>query len=107
MADNTLPPFSGANRGAHARIDNACPETARIGLHHILQALVARKYVGGWAEVISEIHRIARISPDAIDNRSVDELLSTLAWDKVFDFCERLYSNFTRRRSLQRPNRTD
>lgn len=97
MTEKILPPFSARNRGAHAQIDNDCPETARIGLLHLLGQLVKQKYVEGWPEVVGELQRIARVRPDDSSYSSwvedAERLLRELPWDKVFDFCERLYTH--------------
>jgi hypothetical protein len=45
--------------------------------------------------VIGELERIARIVPDD-RGPGADELLFNMEWDKVFDFCERLYSYLAR-----------
>ena len=90
-------PFSARNQRARSQIDNDCPETARIGLLHILHRMVEKDYASGWREVIAELQRIGRVMPDGGDHPDVAQLLlSQLEWDKVFDFCERLYSQLTR-----------
>jgi len=91
LAEEILAPFSARNRGAHAQIDNDCPETTRIGLLHLVYRLVEMKYVDGWKSASGELKRIARIRPD-IDT-DFDQLLLELRWDRVFDFCERLYGH--------------
>lgn len=97
MAEEIFPPFSARNRGAHAQIDNDCPETARIGLLHLLRGLVDQEYVGGWGAVVGELQRIARVTPNpAAQFQYAEELVLILPWDKVFDFCERLYSHLTK-----------
>ena len=99
MAEEILPPFSARNRGAHAQIDNECPETTRIGLLHLLRRLVDQEYVEGWGDIIGELQRIARVRPDRISYPNVEDaerLLLALPWDKVFDFCERLYTHLTK-----------
>jgi hypothetical protein len=96
MAEKIFPPFSARTRGAHAQIDKDCPETTRIGLLHILYGLVDEHQIGGWRAVTGELQRIARVRPDfdkAKAREFAEELLMGLAWDKVFDFCERLYSH--------------
>jgi hypothetical protein len=96
MAQDIVPPFSARKRGAQVQIDNDCPETTRMGLLHILCQLVELKYVEDWREVVGELQRIGRVSPhfDPTFARSTtEELLTTLAWDKIFDFCERLYGH--------------
>jgi hypothetical protein len=104
MAEEVVPPFSARNRGALAQIDNECPETTRIGLLHLLCRLVDQKYVLGWKDVAAELQRIARAIPDIyLDSDIAFELarrlLSELEWDKVFDFCERLYSHLAQETS--------
>lgn len=98
-----IPPFSARNRGPHTQVAVEFPSTARIGLLHLLTQLVELEYVGGWIPVARELERIARVSPadyqrnnvsDMKEARAnVENILSELAWDKVFDFCERLYSH--------------
>jgi hypothetical protein len=92
LAEDIIPPFSTRNRGTHTQIDNDCPETARIGLLHLLKDLISRKYVDGWQIVSEELQRIARIKPGS-PHPSVQEVLLELPWAKVFDFCERLHSH--------------
>jgi hypothetical protein len=101
LAEEIFPPFSARNRGAHAQIDNECPETTRIGLLHLLHRLVEQRYVAGWGEVIGELQRIARVKPEfSRDPQDAEQLLLELQpWDKVFDFCERLYSHLTQEAS--------
>ena len=93
MTERTLPPFSARNRGAHAQVANDCPETARIGLLHLLHRLVDRNFVEGWEEVVRELQRITRVKPDPSKDPVIAErLLLALPWDRVFDFCERVYN---------------
>jgi hypothetical protein len=91
LVDELVPPFSARNRGPHAQIDNDFPETARIGLLHLVGRLVEMKYVDGWSAIMSELRRIARVRPS--DDDSADELLSQMPWERIFDFCERLHSH--------------
>jgi hypothetical protein len=99
MAEEIVAPFSARNRGAQTQIDNDCPETTRIGLLHLLCQLVELQYVQGWKEVVGELQRIGRVSPH-FDNsyaRAIaEDLLTTLTWDKIFDFCERLYGHLAK-----------
>ncbi|MBZ5643217.1 MAG: hypothetical protein LAO19_10685 [Acidobacteriia bacterium] len=74
-----------------ARIDNDFPQTGRVALHHLLKRLVDGKLVDGWPEVKGELERIARISPG--EGSGVAEILDGMSWEKIFDFCERLYSH--------------
>lgn len=94
MTEGVFPPFSARNRGAHAQIDNDCPETTRIGLLHLLHRLVDKEYVEGWPGVNGELQRIARVRPSG--NSNTERLLLELPWEKVFDFCERLYGHLTK-----------
>ena len=98
MVNEIIPPFSARNRGAAAQIDNQCPESTRIGLLYLVRQLIEVKYVEGWKEVKTELQRIARVLPEADPayDPSPQELLLALAWDKVLDFCERLYSHLAR-----------
>jgi hypothetical protein len=91
LADDVLPPFSARNRGAHAQIDNECPETTRIGLLHLVHRLVELRYVEDWKSVAEELKRIGRVRPDA--DIVFAQLLMEIAWDRVFDYCERLHSH--------------
>ena len=91
MSEKTLPPFSARNRGAHAQIDNECPQSTRIGLLHIVLNALSQNYVEDNRAVVRELERIARVRPDALSN--IDDLLMRLPWDKVFDFCERFYNH--------------
>jgi hypothetical protein len=62
-----------------------------MGLLHLLHDLVDKQWVG-WQEIVGELKRIARDVPgdESQPRRVAAELLGTLPWDKVFDFCERL-----------------
>ncbi len=91
LDQKTWPPFSARNRGAHAQIDNECPESTRIGLLHIVLKAVSQHYVEDNHTVVRELERIARVRPDAYSE--IDGLLMQLPWDKVFDFCERFYNH--------------
>jgi len=87
LTEKTRPPFSARNRGAHAQIDNECPETTRIGLLHIIVKAVDRNYVEDYQTVVGELERIARVRPNQ-SSADIGQLLMQLPWDKVFDFCE-------------------
>lgn len=64
-----------------------------MGLLHILDALVQRRYVVGWNAVNGELLRINRLPPaDTSSPDTAEVLLKALEWQKVFDFCERLWS---------------
>lgn len=95
VAEEIPPPFSARNRGAHSQIDNDCPESTRIGLLHLLHGLVERDYIRRWSAIAAELQRISRFKPDsaALTQEYAEMLLLALDWDKVFDFCERIYNN--------------
>lgn len=96
-------PFSARNRGAFRRIENDFPQSARIGLLHLIVGFYERDYVGAWPVVARELQRIARIPPVTYSTSSstsiakakqdVEELILNLSWEKSFDFCERLHSH--------------
>ena len=72
MTEKIWPPFSARNRGAHAQIDDQCPESTRVGLLHIVLEAASKHYVEDQQTVIRELERIARVRRDAfseIDNR--------------------------------------
>jgi hypothetical protein len=59
-------------------------------------------YIGSWASVARELQRIARVPPSSYDSNTsgiakaredTSSLISNISWDKVFDFCERIYSH--------------
>jgi hypothetical protein len=107
MPNEVIPPFSARTRGAHAQIDSDFPGNARTGLLHLIHDLVRKSYVGSWIAVARELQRIARVKPviynellgDHYDRARVnaEDLLSGLAWDKVFDFSERLHGYLAKR----------
>jgi hypothetical protein len=102
MTELTTPPFSNRVRGPHQQIEGTFPDSARQGLLHILVDLVDKGYVAGWHTVARELQRVGRLDPKEYDNtRTATKLaaredaamaLASLKWEKVFDFCERLYS---------------
>lgn len=103
MTSSPQPPFSARVRGQHRQIDADFPPSARSGLLHLLFDLVERRYVPNWIVVARELHRIGRLPLVAYDTSSVSSLNraradveaapETLAWAKVYDFCERLYGH--------------
>jgi len=98
-------PFSARYRGKNQHVDNAFPESARIGLLHILYDLEEKDFVAGWPAIARELQRISRQVPTPYQSNSVpdllkarhavEETLSSLNWDKLYDFCERLYSHLS------------
>lgn len=97
-------PFSARVRGQHRQVDGDFPSSARSGLLHLLFDLVDRKYLQDWTRVARELHRIGRLPLVTYDQSSVFDLkqaridaesaLGDLSWQKVYDFCERLYGHF-------------
>jgi hypothetical protein len=99
---SAIPPFSARNRGAQPQIDNDFPESARIGLIHLIDRLVSKRYVEDWQAINGELKRIARVLPGMKMN--ADELLLLqLSWEKVCDFCERLHSHLASDFYIQTP----
>lgn len=106
MGTDDSTPFSARIRGAHAQIDNDFPTDARIGLIHLLHEMVRRKYAEGWQHIAREIQRIARLPPTVYADASFDadgaaetdseKIINQLPWEKVYDFCERLYGYLAR-----------
>ncbi|MGM0784023.1 MAG: AbiJ-NTD4 domain-containing protein [Pseudomonadota bacterium] len=98
-------PFSARHRGKHQHVDNAFPESARVGLLHLLYDLEEKGFVAGWPAIARELQRISRQAPTSYQSNSVpdllkarnaaEEALSSLNWDKLYDFCERLYSHLS------------
>jgi len=103
MSSSTYPPFSARSKGRHRQIDGDFPSTARSGLLHLIFDLVEKQYVADWGAVARELHRIGRLPPteyDMTSNSSIRQAkedtshaLNELKWDRVYDFCERLYSH--------------
>lgn len=83
-------------------VQNDFPNTARTALIHLLYDLVDQQYVNGWIDIDKELRRIAREQPRSYDRQlvisedeariSAENILESLDWAKIFDFCERLYS---------------
>lgn len=83
-------------------VQNDFPITARTALSHLLYDLIDLNYVNGWIDIDKELRRIAREQPIAYDRqlaKSEDDArisavnsLELLDWAKIFDFCERLYT---------------
>lgn len=107
MPPNIVPPFSNRNRGAHVQVDSDFPDSARTGLLYLLHDLNRKSYVSSWIPLARELQRIARLSPVAYyelrtedyskARADAEKVLLDLAWDKVFDFCERLYGSLAQR----------
>lgn len=102
MTTDPLPPFSARNRREKNWIEEDFPASARTGLLHLLNDAVDRGYLSGWPIVAKELRRIARAAPRdynpsyiPIKEARVDAeaYLNKLDWERVYDFCERLYSH--------------
>jgi hypothetical protein len=106
MAGPQQAPFSARNRGQHRQIDADFPTSARNGLLHLLYDLVEKEYVGGWISIARELQRLGRLAPTEYDQSAVQRIhqartdaeaaLANLAWQKVYDFCERLHYHLAR-----------
>jgi hypothetical protein len=98
MASSTLPPFSARNRRDAIPIDGKFPDTARVGLLHLISGGVREGYLGSWHKIVLELQRINRVPPqayevsDSVAQQNATAILNELPWERVFDFCERLPS---------------
>jgi AbiJ N-terminal domain 4 len=103
MTTAPLPPFSGRNRREKVWVEEDFPDSARIGLLHLLNHAVDMDYLSGWPAIAKELGRIARVAPRDYDPRYIESIekarfdakvsLNQLGWDRVYDFCERLHSH--------------
>ena len=95
MTGNGQAPFSSRNRGSHRQVDSDFPESARVGLLHLLNDLEKKNYVESWQEVGLELRRIARLPPISASSPKADaqKTLGELPWERVYDFCERLHGH--------------
>lgn len=91
-------PFSVRQGSQHLSITNDFPKTARVALLHILDEAVDFGYIKDWNVVSRELQRLARLPPQSRkwsssdkSKSQVEEILDTLPWDKVLDFCELLF----------------
>lgn len=93
-------PFSSRTQVQRHQIADDFPQTARMGLLHLVRNLVNRGYIGRWPVVLLEFQRIARTTPVQYSDNYTDEfyiqtaaeLITNLSWEKAYDFCERLHS---------------
>jgi hypothetical protein len=100
MHDLKIKPFSARNRKDVAQIDGDFPHSARVALLHLVTLGVKKSYLGDWEGVALEIHRTARLNPlSSVSDDQARSSLQTilqdedlLAWDKAYDFCERLHN---------------
>ncbi len=103
MTTTPLPPFSARSRREKSWIEEDFPATARNGLLHVLSESVEKDYLRDWFVVARELRRIARVAPSTYDEGSIEGMrkarsdveihLNQLDWDRLYDFCERLYSH--------------
>lgn len=103
MTTSSQPPFSARARGQHRQIDSDFPASARRGLLHCLVDLIERRYLSDWTVIARELHRIGRLTVIEYTTSSTASLkqarsdaekaLEGLSWEKVYDFCERLYGH--------------
>lgn len=97
MSDNAFPFTRRFGLQSEPVITEDFPLPSRMALFHVLRGLVLKEHVLGWQAVQAEMERLARIPPvDAIDDEAreehIRELLEKLPWQRVFEFCERVYS---------------
>jgi len=102
MTQNPPTPFSARIKQPHRQVDADFPDSGRAGLLHLLADLVEQRYVADWVVIARELHRTGRLELVSYDTSSASSLkqaqanaisaLRTLEWEKIYDFCERLYS---------------
>lgn len=99
---DTNAPFSSRHRGPNQHVEDSFPDSAKIAVLHMLYDLEGKGYISDWLAIARELQRISRIKPvvysrspfpDYMKARTdAEEALYSLAWDKAFDFCERIYT---------------
>lgn len=95
-------PFSVRNGEVRRSIADDFPMSAKNSLKHLLDEMVEMDYVADWGVLAKELDRILGEAPRdyranyftniAEFRNSVFSSIDYLAWDKLYDFCERLYS---------------
>lgn len=100
-----LSPFSAKNRREKNWVEEDFPASARNGLLHVLNEAIEKDYLRGWSAAAKELRRIARVAPAKYSDYSEESIkkarfdaesqLNQLAWDRAYDFCERLYTHLT------------
>lgn len=95
-------PFSVRIGEARKSIADDFPISARNSLKHLLAELVELRYIADWGVLAKELDRVLGEAPrDYSVNSHVDESglrgstfssIDCLSWERVYDFCERLYS---------------
>jgi hypothetical protein len=109
------PPFSARNRREKSWIDEDFPSSARSGLLHLVNDAINKDYLSGWPVVAKELRRIVRVTPRDYDPSYVENInearfdteayLNQLDWERVYDFCERLYSHLAQGTTVYDNNR--
>lgn len=105
MKNPRLSPFSNRNQPNSKWIDNDFPLSARIGLLHLINNAIDNCYLSNWIIIAKELGRIHR---DILPNYNItlvkdineakldsERLLRQIHWQKLYDFCERLFSHLT------------
>ena len=85
-------PFSVRNRRDVTLIDSDVPASARIALTHLINEAIEKDFISTWSGVGYELQRIARLPRSEIGEFTSTKILNELSWDRVFDFCERMYN---------------
>ncbi|HCT61169.1 MULTISPECIES: AbiJ-NTD4 domain-containing protein [Acidobacterium] len=103
MTTPTFQPFSARHHRERKWIDGDFPVTARNGLLHVLSGAIEKYFLRDWIVVAKELRRIARATPVDYNNTTTqgekqakldtEKYLDQLEWDRVYDFCERLYGH--------------
>jgi len=99
MAIDNPVPFSARVRSTRSQLDAEFPDSARVGLLHLLVELIRRRYVEDWLEIAREAARIARVPPAQLTSKpsgDANQILLAMPWEKVYDFCERLHGYLAR-----------
>jgi hypothetical protein len=69
------------------------PASARVGLHHMLNALIERGYIeGNWDGLKNELTRLGRVPSGEAGELSIEELINRLQWDRLFTLVERVHT---------------
>ncbi len=75
-------------------IDSDFPDSARIGLWHVLHRITEKGRTEGWVRIGEELLRINRIK-DIITANDADDrcyhLINDIDWKGLYIFCERVY----------------
>src|SRR5579864_7718557 len=88
-----LPPFSVRNRRGVLPLDEEFPPSGRVGLVHLVNSAIEQDFIENWSSVAAELQRIARLPPSGGGDVTATNILNQLSWERVFDFCERMYGH--------------